>query len=121
LKEYFSESLYIGMIYTDNKYTKKLQKKTLDSLEFLNICIPENCIRREFYIDDDELYIKLFFFEINIDDIKKYLWGLLSTNFRGIEPFLQMEIFFISNDLKTLINVYDDRGMDILELIHLKN
>jgi hypothetical protein len=34
----------------------------------------------------------------------------------GIEPSLNMEIFFISKDLKTLINVYDDRGMDILEL-----
>jgi hypothetical protein len=85
-------------------------------LDLLSINIPNNCIKREFHIEEDELYIQLFFFEVNFDDILKYLWGLLSSNFRGIEPFLQMEIFFISKDLKTLINVYDDRGMDILEL-----
>jgi hypothetical protein len=114
--KYFSDSLYVAMLYSDNKYEKKLQKKTIDNLKYLNINIPANCIKREYFLPDDELHTKLFFFEEDYKNIKKYLWGLLSRNFMGIEPSLNMEIFFISKDLKTLINVYDDRGMDILEL-----
>lgn len=116
MKEYFSGSLYICMIYDDNKYTKKLPKETIETMKRLSINIPENSIKREYYKEDDEFYTKLFFFEDNFDAIKKYLWGLLSRNFIGVSPFLHMDIFFISKDLKTLISVYDDRGLDILEL-----
>ncbi len=116
MKNYFSETVYICLVNFDNENLTKLPKEKIKAMKLLDINIPKASIKKQYYLEEDEFYVTLFFFEEKFQKINKYLWGLLACNFLGIEPYLQMGMFFISKDLSSLINVYDDRGMDIMKL-----
>lgn len=118
MRKQFSDSIYICLIDYDFTYQKKLPKKKVSQFEYTGIKIPKLCAKRDFYDMEAEWYIKLHFFEENIGNIKKYLWGSLAGNFSDIDiqPILRLDIYFISKDLSTLINIYNDRGMDIMKL-----
>lgn len=116
MKNYFSETMYICLVSFDNENMIKLPKEKIKSLKLLDINIPKASIKKQYYLEEDEFYVTLYFFEEKFQNINKYIWGLLACNFSEIEPCLQMSMFFISKDLTSLVNVYDDRGMDIMKL-----
>lgn len=116
MKSNFTDSIYICLVNFSNKKLFNLPKKKKESMKYLNINISNDKIQKTYFLEDDEWYVNLFFYKEEFKNIKKYLWGILSKNFLGIEPVLNMELFFISNDLSKLINIYDDRGVDIMKL-----
>jgi hypothetical protein len=77
--------------------------------------VPDEIIQAQLYSDDDELYYCYSFFEWT-DLIKPLLWLSISNNYSTISPKFDLDIFFVSKDVCKLINVYDDRGVDILKI-----
>lgn len=115
MRKHLSDSIYICLMNYEWTYQKELSTETVNQLKRTGINIPELCAKREYYDFDDEWYVKLYFYEESLDNIKKYLWGILAGHCL-VQPNSFMDMFFISKDLSALLNVYDDRGMDLKKL-----
>lgn len=95
---------------------KKYPNKALKEVRFLGIEVPEDAVYRCESPEEEGDSMNLLFYPGNPQDISKYVWGVLAHNFPKVEPALNSDVFFVSADLKRMVNIYDDRGMDVVEL-----
>ena len=65
------------------------------------------------YSEDDALHRNYMFFEDTIGALPKYVWSSISRAC-SILPSCSATIFLANFKTSVLINIYDDRGMDIL-------
>lgn len=93
---------------------KDLNKELLTLSDF-GIKLPNKIVCSQLYSDDDELYYCYSFLEWE-GSIKTLLWLNISGNYPNIKPMFDLDLFFVSKDVRKIINVYDDRGLDILNL-----
>jgi len=89
-------------------------KNEINDLSEIGLKLPDEIIYTQLYSDEDELYYCYSFFKWN-DLIKPLLWINISNNFPNIKPAFDFDLFFVSMDVSKIINVYDDRGVDILK------
>lgn len=112
LGEYFFVCL---VTYTEDKRVL-FPDKELMQLKNCNIPLPSEFKFDQAYIDDDEWYSNYLFFKERKKFLRNYVKGILAPSLSPVDPLINLDVFFISSDLKILINLYDDRGMDIVEL-----
>lgn len=111
---HLGEDIFVCVRTSSHNKIKEL-KNELISLSEIGLELPDEIIQAQLYSDDDELYYCYSFFEWT-DLIKPLLWMSISNNYSNISPKFDLDIFFVSKDVNKLINVYDDRGVDILNI-----
>ena len=115
IKPQIGDDCFICIRTSSYSQIKDLNKEILPLLE-LGVKLPDRIIYKQLYNDDDELYYCYSFFEWK-NSIKPFLWLNLSNNYPNIKPIFDLDLFFISKDISKIINVYDDRGIDILNFL----
>lgn len=72
------------------------------------------------YMEDDEGYCIFLIYKDSKLNLLKYISGIINTVNLG-EIIINYEVFFMDLYFNTIIDVYDDRGMDILNVNLLKH
>lgn len=115
---HLGEDIFVCVRTSSHNIIKDL-KNELTSLSEVGLELPVKVIQAQLYSEDDELYYCYSFFEWT-DLIKPFLWLSISNNYSNISPKYDLDIFFVSKNVCKLINIYDDRGVDILKIPSLK-
>ncbi|WP_192506743.1 DUF3885 domain-containing protein [Pseudoalteromonas aurantia] len=89
---------------------------TLESV-MLNLGVVEyHVIETASYEDiDNELFSFLFLIDVTNCEFQKIIRAFLARHI-DLEPYVMAELFIVSKDLSKYANLYDDRGMDFIEL-----
>ena len=66
--------------------------------------------------DDDQDIWHRAMYQTKLKKIKykKLILGICNTDFPNRKPHIGQELFFLNLDKKLILNIYDDRGMDLL-------
>lgn len=89
--------------------------ETLSNIDANGIDIPKSRLFFSKYISEDDWYGQYLFYEESGTNIGKYVSGIINRVSRD-KPSLIPEVYYLNFNLNTLINVYDDRGMDIMTI-----
>jgi len=103
------------VFYSEDEQDKEYLEKIKEVKE-CGIHIPEVTSSRKKYIEDYEVYTHYVFFEVNRSNLHKYIEGILAQSLKFDKPCLPCDVFYVKSDLTKIVNIYDDRGMDILSL-----
>ncbi len=100
------ENLWLRVILWDKTDEKDLLNPVLES-------IKENL---KYSLIEDNSFILYYFFDIF--DIDKIITLVKSSIYYdlGIEPSINITCFYFNLETQILVNIYDDRGMDIVEI-----
>ena len=93
---------------------KNISRKDIIALRECSINIPKNKLFFSYYSDEDDLHKNYIFFKDSLKSLTKYVWNSISKGCSTIEPYCVPDIFLANINAEHLINIYDDRGMDIL-------
>ncbi|RUO45867.1 DUF3885 domain-containing protein [Pseudidiomarina donghaiensis] len=69
----------------------------------------------EFYDENDELYCFVRAYSCNESELENVVRAKLARHL-DLEPYYMAELFIVSSDGSKVINLYDERGMDIVWL-----
>jgi len=109
------KQFYVCLVDYSDFEMSFFDKHSIANLNKIQIQIPNYNIYMTKYIKDDEWYEQyLMFIDYNIN-IKKYISGIINR-VRFNKPSINTNVFFVDLNLKMVINLYDDRGLDILKL-----
>jgi hypothetical protein len=109
------QTFYVCLVSNSEDKINIFPQDSLNHLESCKIETPIEFVHDNEYIHEDEWYNHYLFYKETGSNLQKYINGILGHLIKT-EPYLDMEVFFIDNSLKTLINLYDDRGIDIVNL-----
>lgn len=114
---FWNNDIYVCLILFWNK---RLSNNTINSLKLREIYnVIENS--NEILINKSEDSTKfLYFTKVNFKVINKINKAILEKDF-WIKPELYLNCFYFNFDKKLLINLYDDRWMDIISTNDYKN
>lgn len=116
-KTKIKSDFFVCMVtYTENP-TNVFPSQELEQLSDNEIDIPTKFIYWSAYNNEEEWYVHYLFYEEKEIFLPKYISGLLARHLLDNKPYIGSEMFFIPQAGDVMINMYDDRGMDILELI----
>ncbi len=88
-----------------------------ENLTCLGIDSNVDFYTRNLYDKEDEWFLNYFVFKADFSVATKLFEGLFNRERPHEEDkYLKVEPFFISFDLNQVLNVYDSRGMDYLEI-----
>lgn len=116
-----SDNLSIAyQIYSDGR--RKIRKgnylfKQIDDLESKKV---ENSDHRDIYMDTIDFkrqcWRRVTISNLKTSDVKigNILEAMINTDFSIQQPSLPGECFFINHDKCIVLNLYDDRGMDVI-------
>jgi len=90
----------------------------LRDMDEYNLALPEAYLYHEEFIEEDEWFIKCLFFYECKNTLESYFNGVLTRHIAGLnrKKYLKPEPFIFDLELNYRIDLYDDRGMDILFL-----
>lgn len=111
-KLFWKDNIYICLILYWNK---RLPNNTIKSLKLRWIYnIVEDC-NETLTIKNDDITNFLYFTKTDFNTINKLNKSLLEKDF-WVFPELYLNCFYFNFDKKLLINLYDDRWMDIISI-----
>ena len=115
--KYIQDRYFVALVNFSPEKSKK-EDYILSDMEQFNLALPDEYFYHEEYIEEDEWFIKCLFFYEYKNPIKSYFDGILSCHIptRNKKKFLKCEPFIFDLELKYRVDLYDDRGMDILFL-----
>lgn len=119
-KEILGKDFFV--CFVDNNYENKSQVSELEKGDFeqlvnCKIEIPREHYFETNYIDEEEWFTSFIFYkELRLNSMEYFEFIL--NRFLGIpnKPFLPFDTFLIDKNLEWLVNLYDDRGIDIVKL-----
>jgi hypothetical protein len=109
------QTFYVCLVSHSEEKMKAFPQESLNHLESCKIQTPINFLYDSEYVNDDEWHNHYLFYNETDSTLQKYIDGILGYLIES-KPCFNMEVFFIDKSLETLINIYDDRGMDIVNL-----
>jgi len=116
ISKLFKDSFFVCLVTFTQEKSVFFPKEDLTQLTNCGIPLPIEFQFEQTYIELDEWYANYLFFKESKTSLKRYVKGILATYLSENEPYINLDVFFISNNLEKLVNLYDDRGMDIVEL-----
>lgn len=114
---FLSDQIYICAVSGADQVSGLFAKEGIDTLKRLGIVVPDKKICFSQYNEDYECEFAYLFYEENKENIIKYVHGVIGAGLH-INPSFKSEvdIYFIDLESKKIINIYDDRGMDIVDI-----
>ena len=112
-KEIQNSEFYIALVFEEHENCVSDEE-----VSFVNDCginTDEAIGAVDFYDEDDELDYFVRPYECSAFEIKRVIKSKLARHLE-VEPYYMAELFIIANDGSRVINLYDERGMDIVEL-----
>ena len=95
----------------------ELDKSDCEQLVKCKIELPSELYFETNYIDEDEWFCSLIFYKELRLDYMEYFQLILNRHLNmPNKPYLPFDTFIIDRNLEWLVNLYDDRGMDIVKL-----
>lgn len=116
MKLIFRNGYFVCILSYSNAELKNIPYSTLKVFKIFNIKIPKDHVYIQEYCKEDEIFLHYLFFRENPTNLEKLIWFCLSRNFTHIKPYSNSDIFFFTLNTDLIINLYDDRGIDILIL-----
>jgi len=114
--EYLDKRYLVGIIDHSETNQLDLDKEVKTSVEECGIILSEEYVIDSFY-EPEDLWYTTIRLQYDIDsNLKKYIEGILRPHIHIEGPYLKAEIVFISLNADYLLNLYDDRGIDIVQL-----
>lgn len=110
---------YFFLIRRKNFEIESVLSELRKSLEELSIESDNNLLQflKSEYNEDEELYYYYYKIELNKMFLIPFIWSSISSGYRTIYPSGIFDVFIYDTQNKILVNIYDDRGMVILNLV----
>jgi len=116
LEDLLGDRFYVCLVfYSEDERGSDLSDK-IQLVKECGINIPSDYVSVNRYIEDYEVYCNYFFYEESVDNLSKYISGTLAIDLMEGIPRLPCDAFYIKRDMTKVVNVYDDRGMDVVNL-----
>lgn len=112
-KRFYNYDFYVCLVTFSDDNLEKFPQEVLLRLKDCNIQLPIENSYSSKYIQDDEWYAHYLFFKESKYHFEKYINSIL---YDYNEPSIYSDVFIINKELSELVNIYDDRGMDIVQL-----
>jgi hypothetical protein len=106
-KEYF-----VCLVISSEK--DKITRYDRSKLKSCSIKPPKDKIVWSYYCEDDELFKHHIFYKDTIEVLPNYILRSICPGLSTIGRSCGADIFLASINTNQLLNIYDDRGMDIL-------
>ncbi|MFA8301428.1 MAG: hypothetical protein ACEPOV_14770 [Hyphomicrobiales bacterium] len=118
IKPLIGDEFFICFVSQSDKVFSKSCKRQLSMLTFLGLKKPSEIYMKDIFLEEEERFMRYLFFLDSLSSLETYIWGALASEYEGVNitPYIAGDIFIISQDLRYVINIYDDRGLDILKL-----
>lgn len=110
-EEIASKEFYVILVFEE--YNDELTKEEVELARECGVDIDKPIGSYNFYDDDDDLYCFVRAYHCNESELEVIIKGKLARHF-DLEPYFMAELFILSSDFKTIINLYDERGLDIV-------
>lgn len=118
LRTLLGEKYFVCLVLYFEEECDNDLSEDLESIKECGIQIPNNNVSFTRYIEEEELYAHYIFFEDCEDNLQKYIAETLAIDLLNVDPVMPCNVFYVKSDLTKVVNIYDDRGMDVLSLTH---
>jgi len=113
----FGNTVYVCLVDYTEQECNSFPNEELTLLKKCGIDIKETDSKYfSKYIEDEERYAHYLLHVVKKNNLNLYIKGLLSLHLDK-EPYFTSNMFILSEDLKYLINLYDDRGVDVMKML----
>lgn len=104
---------YVVLVFSN--YENSFPANELKVIKRLGIMDTNTLDEFDYYDDDDELFFFVRAYRITSVTVRNIIKLSLACHV-GARPYLEPDCFFLTSDFSHAINVYDDRGMDIVNI-----
>lgn len=113
----FNKGLYVCIATSSWEDTSNYPKEDLEHVKKCGIKVPTTAAYSKKYISDEEWYRHYLLFEEQPENLRQYIHYSIANHIQEIEStYWPCDIFILNSTLNIMVNIYDDRGMDIIEL-----
>ncbi|TNE54019.1 MAG: hypothetical protein EP338_09005 [Bacteroidetes bacterium] len=110
-----NDELYACMVTYTEVAQENFPGNSIIELNRCGIDTEREVVFKCLFDEEEEWYSNLLFFKLNYVEIEKFISGVLFRTESKRRSF-SSEFFIVNYTTKKVINVYDDRGVDILEI-----
>jgi len=104
LNHYFDgKNIYIRLTIWDKRYLKKYVKNIFNLQKYITDSL----------VNDDSIVLYYYINNYNFQLIEKIVKSIVNYEL-GLAPYLNATCYYFNFDVPVLVNVYDDRGLDIV-------
>ena len=114
---FFRDGVYICLATSSLENDTYFPKEDLDQVENCGIHIPPIAAYHMEYIDEDECFRHYILYAERPKNIEKYVHHSIANHIQDVDfPYWPCDIFLLNSELNKMVNIYDDRGMDIIDI-----
>lgn len=115
-EDYLQNDYLVGIIDHSEVQIDDLSSKSKELIDSCGIVLRNNYCIDVYYEPEEEWYTTIRMQPDTKDNLRKYVESILRGHV-GLEgTYINNSVVFISSDGKILLNLYDDRGLDIVRL-----
>ena len=112
-QEFLDSGFYIVLKFEEFSHNMDLSLDDIfQQINVVNFHVIENISYED---KENELFVFLFLIELNSNSIEPLIKAFLARHI-DLEPYIMADLFFISKDSRKYANLYDDRGIDFIDI-----